>query len=175
MLQPSSPCTTGGLTLSSPGSISFPSTALNGADRTVNTTAVLSVSDMTDTAVGWNLSATSTTFTSGANTLPTNATTITGVSIAAGATNCGMPATSSTAFPITLPAGTSAPAATKIYSDQLGAGIGIADLTYTFALALRQTHASGRTPPRGRSRSRPGRSRLLTAGAFDLQMRGRAS
>jgi hypothetical protein len=136
VLQPLSLCATGGLTLSSPGSISFPSTSLNGTDRTATTGATLTVSDMTDTAAGWNLSATSTRFTNGTANLSSTATTVTGVSVTAGATNCALPATSSTSFPITLPAGAVAPPATKIYSDNLGAGLGIANLAYTFALAL---------------------------------------
>lgn len=137
MIQPSSPCVGGALTLSQPGTVSFPSTALTGGtDKTATTTATLSVSDLTDTANGWNLSATSTRFVSGGNSMSNSATTITGLSLAAGATNCGMPATSTTSFPITLPAGVSAPAATKIYSDTVGNGLGIADLTYTFALAI---------------------------------------
>jgi len=137
VMQPLSLCATGGLTLTSPGAITFPATTLNGSDRTINTTGTLSVSDMTDTAAGWNLSATSTTFTTGVYTLPTNATTITGVAATAGATNCGLPATATTTFPISLPAGAVAPAATKIYSNSLGNGLGMANLAYTFALALK--------------------------------------
>lgn len=136
ILQPASLCATGGLTLSAPGTVSFPSTALDGTNRTATTNATLSVSDMTDTALGWNLTATSTRFTSGANTLPNTATTITGVSVTAGATNCGLPVAGSTAFPMTLPAGAVAPAAAKIYSSTLGTGLGIANLAYTFALAV---------------------------------------
>lgn len=136
VLQPASACATGGLTLTAPGTVSFPSTAMNGTNRTATTNATLTVSDMTDSAAGWNVTATSTQFTSGANTLSTTATTITGVSVTAGATNCALPVASSTTFPITLPAGAVAPAATKIYSAELGSGLGIADLAYSFALAL---------------------------------------
>lgn len=136
MLQPASLCATGGLSLTVPSTVSFPSTALDGTDKTATTTGTLAVSDMTDTAVGWNLSATSTRFTTGTYNLANTATTITGVSITAGGTNCGLPATSSTVFPITLPAGVSAPAATKIYSDGVGNGLGIANLAYSFSLGL---------------------------------------
>lgn len=136
ILQPASLCATGGLTLTAPGTVSFPSTALDGTNRTATTNATLAVSDMTDSALGWNLTATSTRFTSGADTLSTTATTITGVSVTAGATNCGMPVAGSTTFPITLPAGAVAPPATKIYSASLGSGLGIANLAYTFALAV---------------------------------------
>jgi hypothetical protein len=136
ILQPASLCATGGLTLSAPSTVSFPSTTLDGTNRTITTNATLSVSDMTDSALGWNLTATSTQFTSGGNTLSTTATTLTGVSVTAGATNCGLPVASGTTFPITLPAGAVAPPATKIYSASLGTGLGIANLAYTFALAL---------------------------------------
>lgn len=136
VLQPASLCATGGLTLTPPSTVSFPSTALDGTDRTATTNATLAVSDMTDTAVGWNLTATSTRFTSGGNSLSNTATTITGVSVTAGGTNCGMPVASGTTFPMTLPAGAVAPAATKIYSASAGSGLGIANLDYAFALSL---------------------------------------
>ncbi len=136
IIQPSSPCTGGSLALTDPGTVSFPSTALNGSDRTITTSATIGINDLTDTALGWNLSATSTRFTNGATTLATTATTITGVSVTAGATNCGLPVSSGTAFPMTLPAGTVAPAATKIYSATEGSGLGLANLAYSFALAV---------------------------------------
>jgi hypothetical protein len=136
ILQPASLCATGGLTLTSPGTISFPSTALNGSDRTASTNATLTIADMTDSAAGWNLSATSTRFSNGATNLPATATTITGVTATAGSPSCGSPATASTTFPITLPAGVVAPAAAKIYSNTVGSGLGFADLAYAFTLAL---------------------------------------
>lgn len=136
MLQPASACIGGALTLSAPSSVSFPSTALDGTDKSITTTGTVGISDLTDTAVGWNLSATSTRFTNGSSTLANGATTITGLAINAGGTNCGLPTTSATTFPITLPAGATAPAAAKIYSDVVGAGLGLANLAYTFALAV---------------------------------------
>lgn len=136
VIQPASPCTTGGLSLTIPSNVSFGSTTLDGTDKTATTTGTLSVSDMTDTALGWNLSATSTRFTTGTYNLSNSATTITSVNATAGATNCGMPNLSGVGFPITLPAGATAPAATKIYSAALGSGLGMSDLAYNFALAI---------------------------------------
>ncbi|MBO9534339.1 MAG: hypothetical protein J7513_15305, partial [Solirubrobacteraceae bacterium] len=136
VLQPASLCATGGLTLTAPSSISFGATVLDGTNKTATGSGTFAVSDMTDTAAGWNLTGTSTQFTNGAVTLPANATTITGLSINAGGTNCGLPSTTTTTFPMSLPAGPTAPAAVKIYSDSVGAGLGIAQLQYGFSLAL---------------------------------------
>ncbi|MEH3053770.1 MAG: WxL domain-containing protein [Patulibacter minatonensis] len=137
MLQSASACTTGGLNLTPPTTVAFPATTLNGSDRTVTASATFTVADMTDTAAGWNLSATSTAFkNAGGQSLGNAATTITGLNVTAGSPNCGMPATSSATLPMTLPAGAVAPAAAKIYSSDAGTGLGAANLQYSFALAL---------------------------------------
>lgn len=143
VVRPASSCTSGGLTLNSPGAINFPPVTLNGTDRTVTTTGTLTVADQTDTASGWNVSATSTNFTSGAATLGAASTTLTGVNVTAGSPNCGMPTTGSTTFPIALPAGAVAPPASKIYSAAVGSGLGSSDLAYNFSLNLPATTRAG--------------------------------
>ncbi len=96
------PCSTGGLNLAEPATVSFPAVTLDGHDKTTTTTAGFTVNDQTGTTSGWNLSATSTTFTNGARTLPTNATTITGITPSAGAGRCSAP-TNSITYPVVLP------------------------------------------------------------------------
>src|SRR5579864_785035 len=61
--------------LSAPPDVTFTDT-LNGANQTVTATQALDVSDATGSGAGWNITATSTTFASGGNTLPTTATTV---------------------------------------------------------------------------------------------------
>ncbi len=129
------PCSTGGLNLAEPSTVSFGSHALTGADGTKTTTALFTVDDQTGTTNGWNLSATSTTFTSGGNTLPTSATTITGVTPTAGAGRCTAP-TSSVGYPLTLPAGAVAPAAVKIFNAAAGTGRGPTNLSFNLGLAI---------------------------------------
>ncbi len=142
VINPAGPCSGGALTLTPPGPTSFPATALSGFDQTVNASTALSISDMTGTGAGWRVSATSTTFTSGADTLPVAATTITGASAAASTGNCTMP-TSTVSYPIGLPAGAPAPAAVNIYNAAATTGQGPVDLTLDFALAVPATARTG--------------------------------
>ena len=60
----------GGLNFTPPTSFSWPSTALTGRDQSISTGLNLSPDDETGSDAGWNLSATSTTFSSGTHTLP---------------------------------------------------------------------------------------------------------
>ncbi|MBO9534852.1 MAG: WxL domain-containing protein, partial [Solirubrobacteraceae bacterium] len=93
----------------------------------------------TGTFVGWNLSATSTTFTSGGNTLPTTATTFTGVTptavTTAGEARCSAP-TSSVGYPLTLPAAAVAPAAVKIFNAAANTGRGGTQLVFNASLGI---------------------------------------
>ncbi len=129
-------CRAGGLNLTPPSSLSFPSTALNGKNQTLTTTAPVSVDDETASGAGWNLTATSTTFTtSGAKTLPTTAATVTAVASAAGTGNCTA-AANSIAYPVTIPAAATAPAAVKIFDSAAATGGGPLNLTLSLSLAV---------------------------------------
>ena len=81
----------GGLNFTPPTSFSWPSTALTGRDQSITTALNLSPDDETGSEAGWNLTATSTTFTSGTHKLPTTASQITGASATAGTGNCSAP------------------------------------------------------------------------------------
>ncbi|MEH3054460.1 MAG: hypothetical protein PGN13_10720 [Patulibacter minatonensis] len=134
IVQPATQCATGARTLSAPSAITFPPTALDGTDETLLTSGALQVSDLSDSAAGWNVSATSTTFTSGSNALPPGSVSITAVTPAAGGLSCVAPLPSVSSYPLDLPAGSPAPAATKIFGAGVGTGMGVTDLDVAFAL-----------------------------------------
>lgn len=129
-------CSTGSLSLTAPSTVSWSAMTLNGKDQTSSTTAALTPDDETANLLGWNISATSTTFTNAAGkTLPTTATTITAASSAAVAGSCLLPSNSIT-YPVTLPAGAIAPAASKVYDAGAASGYGPSTVTLTTQLSV---------------------------------------
>ena len=92
---------------STPGNVTFPSVALNGQNRSVNASQPLDLADATGSGAGWNVTATSTLFTSGSYTLPAGATTVTSAPAAAtcdtGVT-CTPAGSNSVSYPYSLPA-----------------------------------------------------------------------
>jgi hypothetical protein len=122
-----------------PGNLTFPSVALNGQNRTVNASQPLDVADATGSGAGWNVTATSTLFTSGSYTLPAGATTLTSAPAAAtcdtGVT-CTPAGSNNVSYPYSLPAGSTAPTATKLFSAGLGTGLGDQTLSPTWTLAI---------------------------------------
>jgi len=130
------PCAGGSLSLTPPASVSFPSSTLNGLDRTVSASAALTVTDMTSSGNGWSVSGTSTTFTDAASqTLPTTATQVTAASVSAGSPNCSLP-TSIVSYPVVLPAGASPPTAALLYDAETSTGGGTATVTLTLQLVV---------------------------------------
>jgi hypothetical protein len=94
-------------------------------------------------APGWNISITSTTLTSGSNTLPTTASTIT--SVTGSCTSSGTCSSNSltntiSSFPITLPAGTTA---VKFFGTAAGTGQGAYTITPTFLVTIPATANPG--------------------------------
>ncbi|HZQ76778.1 MAG TPA: hypothetical protein VFE55_05575 [Acidimicrobiia bacterium] len=129
-------CTGGTLGLTPPSTVAFPAVTLNGTDQTATASAGLTPSDMSGSAAGWNVQATSTTFTNGGGrTLPTSATTVTGAAATAVSGNCDLP-TNSIAYPVTLPAGATAPTPVKVYNAAAGTGGGPLTLTLSVKLAV---------------------------------------
>lgn len=121
---------------STPGNVSFSGT-LTGVDQTLTASQAFDVGDATGSGAGWNITATSTTFTAGAHTLATGATTVTsapGVACDAGAT-CTV-ATNSTSYPYTLPAASTAPTATKLVDTAANTGLGNQTVTPSWKLAI---------------------------------------
>lgn len=136
-------CTSGGLGLSAPTALAFPSTTLSGNDEDASTTLALVGDDQSGTGGGWKLTGTSTTLTSGAYSLPTNATTITAVTRTAGTGNCALPA-NSVSYPVTLPAGSTAPTATKLISAASGSYSGTGAINLSVGVNI---HIPGNARP----------------------------
>jgi hypothetical protein len=124
---------------STPGNVTFPSVALNGQNRSVNASQPLDIADATGSGAGWNVTATSTLFSSGSYTLPAGATTITSAPAAAtcdtGVT-CTPAASNSVSYPYSLPAANTAPTATKLFTAGIGTGMGDQTLNPSWSLAI---------------------------------------
>lgn len=131
-------CSAGSLGLTAPGSAPFPGVTLNGTNQTSTLSLTLVPDDETGTGNGWNIDVTSTTFTNASSdTLPTSASTVTGVgSVTLPTGNCSAPSNTISPYPITVPAGTTAPTAAAIYSANTGTGEGPSDVALNFAVAI---------------------------------------
>lgn len=128
-----------------PGNVSFPSVTLDGTDRVTSRTQPFDVSDARGTGTGWNITATSTTFTSGGNSLPTTATTL--ASAPAIACDAGITCTPASgtgvSYPYTLPAAAVAPAATRIVSAAANSGLGAQTITPNWQLSIPASARAG--------------------------------
>jgi hypothetical protein len=123
--------------VSAPPNVNFSAT-LNGLNQTVTATQALDVSDATGSGAGWNITATSTTFaTGGGPTLATTSTTVqSGPTRACDSGSSCTLATNSVSYPSTLPAGASAPTATKVFNAAANTGEGNQTVTVTWSLAV---------------------------------------
>ncbi len=122
--------------VSAPPAVSFSAT-LNGSDLAPTSTQALDVGDSTGAGAGWNITGTSTTFTAGARTLPTTATTVAaGPTVACDASVTCTTATNSVTYPYSLPAATTAPTATKLFNAAASTGMGNQTVTPTWKLSI---------------------------------------
>ncbi len=117
--------------------ITFPTTTLNGTNQTVAETLAFDVGDSTGSESGWDVTGTSTTFTSTTHTLPTAATMIQSAPTAScdALSECTIAATT-VSYPYTLPAAASAPTATKLFNASANTGMGNQTFTPTWTLAI---------------------------------------
>jgi hypothetical protein len=131
-------CSGGSLGLTAPSSAPFPGITLNGTSQTSTLSLTLVPDDETGTGNGWNIDVTSTTFiNSSSETLPTSASTVTGVAgVSAPIGNCSLPTNTISAYPITVPAGATAPTAIPIFSANTGTGEGPSNVALNFAVAV---------------------------------------
>jgi hypothetical protein len=125
--------------VSTPPNVTFSAT-LNGLDQTVNAAQALDVGDATGSGTGWNVTATSTTFTTGGGSphlLSTSATTLSGAptDVCDASATCTL-ATNSVTYPYTLPAGGTAPTATKMFNAAANTGLGNQTVTPTWRLSV---------------------------------------
>jgi sugar lactone lactonase YvrE len=118
---------------------------LTGATGTITSQHTFKVNDTTASGVGWHVTITSTQFaTAGGKTLPTTATTITGVSSACTAGQiCVVPTNGISGYPLTVPAAITAPAAITYFNAAGGTGTGDVTITTTFSLSIPPGTAAG--------------------------------
>lgn len=128
-------CSGGSILVKASPTLAFSSVTLNGYDRTVSATASITVDDQSGAGAGWNLTATSTTFTTGSATLPTTATRVTAGSASAATGNCSLP-TNSITYPVTLPAASVAPTAVKVFNAASTTGKGASSVSLTFQITV---------------------------------------
>jgi hypothetical protein len=128
----------GTLSISTSATPSF-SVTLDGTDKTGSYTVPTTVTDATGGGAGWNLTITSTQFTTGGGspkTLATNASSLTGVtSSCAGGSTCTNP-TNSVTYPVAVPAGSSPPSAVKYFNAALNTGAGQFTNTPTVSVSV---------------------------------------
>ncbi|HZQ85598.1 MAG TPA: WxL domain-containing protein [Acidimicrobiales bacterium] len=117
---------------------------LNGLDQAPTTTQAIDVSDATGSGAGWNITATSTTFTTGAVSLSTTATTVqSSPNVACDASATCVTATTNVSYPYTLPAAGTAPTATKVFNATANTGMGDQTVTITWKVALPASTKAG--------------------------------
>jgi hypothetical protein len=122
--------------VSEPPAVTFSAT-LTGVDQTVTNAQALDIGDATGSGTGWNLTATSTTFTTGSKTLATTATSVGSAPTVAcdASTTCTL-ATTNVTYPYALPAAGTAPTATKMFNATANTGMGNQTVTPTWKLAV---------------------------------------
>jgi hypothetical protein len=135
-LDPASAAT---LSLSTAATPTF-SASLPAGDQTPTYTLPLTVLDTrSGSAAGWNVTITSTQFTTGGATprkLATTASGATGVaSVCAGGASCVIPS-NSVSYPLTVPAGSSPPSAVKLANAAAGTGTGIFTITPAIGVSV---------------------------------------
>ena len=121
---------------------SGPYTFTGTPGTTATFTMPFSVSDTTGGAAGWNVTITSTQFTSGAHTIPTTASTITGttgVCTAGGAAgvNCMQASLTNTVTgSVALPSGSGPPTAVKFFGIAAASASGVYTITPTISVVI---------------------------------------
>ncbi len=137
--------TGGSLSFPAPANLTFPPVTLDGTNKTTSQSQAMSVNDARGTGVGWNVTATSTTFTSGGNSLPTSATTVAGAPSTAcsGGATCVAAAPAGITYPYTLPAAAVAPIATKLFNASANTGLGSQTFTPSWTLNVPASALAG--------------------------------
>ena len=125
--------------VSTPGNPGLSAITLNGTNQNSVGTLPMDVGDNTGSGAGWNITMTSTTFTSTtpAATLATTATTAVATPTDAcdASVTCTL-ATNAITYPYALPAAGTAPVATKIYNAAANTGMANQTVTPTFHVAI---------------------------------------
>jgi hypothetical protein len=125
----------GALALTNGATASF-SDVLDGTDQSVTYTLPLTLNDLRASGAGWNLTMTSTTFTNGARTLATNASSVSAATSACVAGGSCINPTNSIGYPLTIPAAATAPAPVKFFNAALFTGLGRFTITPTINVTI---------------------------------------
>ena len=123
-----------GVSLSATTSTASFSVSLSGSDQTVSYSNVGLTVTENGQQNGWALQVTSTVYTGGAHTLPTDATMITQVSVGA-CTGSACPV-NSVGLPVTVPAAATAPPPVKFFDAAAGTGTGTVTVTPAFSTTV---------------------------------------
>lgn len=121
------------------------SASLDAGDQTPTYTIPLTIQDTRGTGAGWNVTITSTTFSTGGGTpnlLAANASALTGVTSACTAGTCTSPTNTQT-YPTTVPAATTAPAAVKFFDSAASTGMGKFTVTPTIGVSVPENSIAG--------------------------------
>jgi len=133
------------LSLSTSATPSF-SDNLDLGDQTPTYTVPTTLQDTRGTGAGWNLTITSTQFTTGGatpNTLATNASSLTGVTSSCAAGTCTNP-TNSVTYPVSpVPAGSVPPTAVRFFNAAASSGMGKFTVTPTIGVFVPQSSFAG--------------------------------
>ncbi|GAC1347574.1 MAG: hypothetical protein NVSMB27_13280 [Ktedonobacteraceae bacterium] len=116
-----------------------PGATMNGADQVVTYTLAITLTDATGSGSGWNLTITSTTFSTGGgtpHTLSTSASSLTGVTATCVTGSTCTNATDAITYPVAVPAGGTAPTAVKFYNAALNTGMGKFTVTPTISISI---------------------------------------
>jgi hypothetical protein len=117
---------------------------LDSGDQTPTYTAPLTVNDTRTTgSVGWNLTITSTQFTTGTRTLATNASSVTAVTAACANGGICISPTNSITYPVNVPAGSTPPTAVKFRNAASATGVGTFTVTPTVGVFVPQNSFAG--------------------------------
>lgn len=129
--------TAGSLSLTTEAAPTFSAT-LNGTDQTPTYTLPMTVEDSTGSGSGWNTTITSTQFTTGGETprtLSTTASSMSGVTSECAEGTCTDP-TNAVTYPLTVPAGATAPTAVKFFNAAEETGMGKFTVTPTVGVSI---------------------------------------
>lgn len=124
--------TGGALSLATSAAPTFSANLASG-DSTPTFTIPLTATDTTGTGAGWNLTVTSTQYTTGGatpHTLAANASTLTGVTATCASGSCTN-ATNAITYPVAVPASGTAPGPTAVKFFNAAAGTGLGSFTVT--------------------------------------------
>jgi hypothetical protein len=133
---PATASVTGGSLTETTASTPSVSVTLNGTNQVPTYTMNIAANDQTGTGSGWNLTVTSTRFeTAGGKFFSNTASQVTGVTSACARGTC-TPPTNSITYPLTLPAGATAPTAVKLFNAAANSGMGDFTVTPTVGVTI---------------------------------------